>query len=340
MVYNHTGILTFSIPELSESVSQMLSKADGNTVAGARTLQIFLFLALAVGFAIKIPLVPLHTWLPGAYSEAPIGVTVMLSAILAKMGTFGLLRICLPLAPDATLVVGVPLLGVMGAVGIVYGAFCAFAQSDFKKLVAYSSVSHLGFVALALVAFNHEGMSGGMLHMVNHGLSTGAMFILVGLLIDRYGTTRIVDYSGMWAKLPKLTFFMMVIALASVGLPGLNNFISEMLMLFGLFDLRNANVTTISFGVVGGFGIFLSAWYTLTLVQRVFFGPLREPAPAVQGAIVKDLNRREYWAIAPLALGCLLLGIFPQVILTTMDRDIKALTIVADEARHRADHGK
>src|SRR5258708_2274952 len=195
---------------------------------------------MANGFLVKVPVVRLHSGLPGAYSEAPIGVTVMLAALLAKMGTFGLLRICLPLAPDGTLAAGLPLLGTLASIGIIYGAFCAYAQTDFKRLVAYSSVSHLGFCALALVAFNAEGMAGGLLHMVNHGLATGAMFLLVGCLLQRYGSGRIADYGGLWAKLPVLTFFLMVICLASIGLPGLNNFVSEMLMLGGLFDLRNS----------------------------------------------------------------------------------------------------
>ena len=330
-VFDRTGELTFSIPRLAD-----LIHANAQTAGAAgRSLwvdpQTYLFLAMAVGFAVKIPLVPFHSWLPGAYSEAPLGVTVMLSALLAKMGTFGFLRVCLPLAPDATLAVGMPLVGVLASIGIVYGAFCAYAQTDFRRLVAYSSVSHLGFCVLALVAFNPFGIAGGLLHMVNHGLSTGALFILVGLLARRYGSSQIADYSGMWTRLPVLTFFTMVICLASVGLPGLNNFVSEIIMLGGLFNLRSTAGNTFAF--VAGAGIFLSAWYTMTMVRRVYFGPVKEPH-GVAG--VKDLTSIERMAVGPLAVLCLLLGLFPQPVLSVMERDVTRLSQVADEARGRA----
>src|SRR5262249_23212074 len=187
---------------------------------------------------------------------------------------FGLLRICLPLCPDATLAVGMPVLGVLGVISIIYGAFCAYAQTDLRRLVAYSSVSHLGFCVLALVAFSPAGLAGRLLHMVNHGLSTGAMFLLVGMRVRRYGTAQIADYSGMWTRLPALTFFMMVACLASIGLPGLNNFVSEMLMLAGVLDARNPYVKEIPFLVLAALGIFLSAWYTLTMVRRAWFAPV------------------------------------------------------------------
>lgn len=329
------GVLTFSIPQLADVVQVKLNQEAGGPNADLwRRAQTYLFLALAVGFAVKIPLVPLHSWLPGAYSEAPIGVTVMLSALLAKMGTFGLLRVCLPLCPDATLAVGIPLLGTLGAVGIVYGALCAFAQTDLRRLVAYSSVSHLGFCVLALVAFSPGGLAGGLLHMVNHGLSTGAMFLLVGMLVRRYGTARIADYSGMWTRLRVLTFFMLVASLASIGLPGLNNFVSEMLMLGGVMDMRARNWgTALAFAAAAAFGIFLSAWYTLTMVRRVFFGPVVEPpAPGP----VRDLTGRERAAVGPVLILCLLLGLFAQPVLDIMYRDVTRLAQVGELARQRA----
>jgi len=331
-VYQTSDELTFSIPRLTELIQQQLHVDSQQNRDFWKERQVFIFLTLAAGFAVKIPLVPLHSWLPGAYSEAPIGVTVMLSAVLAKMGTFGLLRICMPMAPDAVLSVGLPILGTLAAIGIAYGAFCAFGQKSFKQLVAYSSVSHLGFCVLALMAFNAEGMAGGLLHMVNHGLSTGAMFLLVGLLLERYSSGQIADYSGLWKKLPVYTFFMLVICLASIGMPGLNNFVSEMLMLSSLFDLRNPRSTSMALAVVAAFGILLSAWYTLTMVQRVFFNDLREPAP-VQPGEVKDMSARDWGIIAPLAALCLFLGILPQVALNPMKRDINALAWVADDAR-------
>ncbi|WP_020472621.1 complex I subunit 4 family protein [Zavarzinella formosa] len=332
-VYDRTGELTFSIPKLAELIDVNMKRADEAGQASWQNAQMYLFLAMAFGFMVKIPLVPFHSWLPGAYSEAPPGVTVMLSALLAKMGTFGLLRICLPLAPDATLSVGMPLLGFLGAFGIVYGAMCAYMQTDFRRLVAYSSISHLGFCALAIVSFNSFGISGSVLHMVNHGLSTGAMFVLVGMLTRRYASSQIADFSGIWLKLPMLTFFMIFIALATVGLPGLNNFVSEVLMMGGLIDMRNTKVTGIVFAAVAGFGIFLSAWYTLTMIRTAFFGPLKEPQAAV--GEVKDLTGRERFAIGPLALLCLLLGVMAQPVLDVMKRDSDRLAQVADDARLR-----
>jgi NADH-quinone oxidoreductase subunit M len=328
-VYQRTGELTFSIPALAELIQADLHREGGRDYW--REKQVYIFLALAVGFAVKIPLVPLHSWLPGAYSEAPIGVTVLLSALMAKMGTFGVLRLCLPLAPDGTLSAGLPVLGGFAAAGIIYGGLCAFSSPDFKRMIAYSSVSHLGFCALALVAFNAEGMAGGLLHMVNHGLSTGALFLMVGFIIQRYGSGQIADYRGLWNRLPVLTFFMIVFCLASVGLPGLNNFVSEMLMLAGLYDLRNARAAAPTLIAVAGIGIFLSAWYLMTLLRRVFFDTLKEP-PTAQP--VTDLNARELATVGPLAVLCLLIGVCPQVLLDPMKRDIDTLARVADDARH------
>jgi len=295
-------------------------------------VQFYCFLAMIAGFIVKIPLVPFHSWLPGAYAESPSGVTVLLSALLAKMGTFGLVRLCMPLLPDATLDVGMPIFGALAVFGIVYGAYCAYAQTDIKRMIAYSSISHLGFCVVALLAFNPEGLAGGTLHMINHGLATGALFLVVGMMADRYGSQPMSQYSGLWNKLPLLTFFMIVLSLASVGLPGLNNFVSEMLMLGSLFDVRNTQVTTLAFAVFAGFGIFLSAWYMLTMVQRVFFGPLREPDRTI---VVTDLTTREVIAVGIPTLFCLLLGLFPQPALNIMKSDVTALSKVADEARER-----
>ncbi len=331
-VREQTGHLAFSIPYLAEQVQRNLHLESRGAAEFWVNKQAYIFLLIAVGFAVKIPLVPLHSWLPGAYSEAPLGVTVMLAALLAKMGTFGLLRICLPLCPDGTLAAGLPVLGTFAAAGIVYGALCAYYQQSFKRLVAYSSVSHLGFCALALVAFNAEGIAGGLLHMVNHGLSTGALFLLVGFLLCRYTSGQISDFSGMWKKLPVFTFFFIVISLASIGLPGLNNFVSEMLMLAGLYDLRNSYVAGLTLAVAAASGIFLGAWYMLTMIQRVFFNELKEPPPAQLGE-VHDLNSRELAIIVPLAVLCLVLGFRPQPVLDVMKKDVETLSRVADDGR-------
>ena len=331
-VYDRTGELTFSIPRLADLVQANVKRSTGPGRDIWMQAQTYLFLALATGFAVKVPIIPLHSWLPGAYSEAPTGVTVMLSALLAKMGAFGLIRICLPLAPDATLAVGMPVIGTLAVIGIIYGAFCAYAQTDFRRLVAYSSVSHLGFCVLALMACSPIGIAGGVLHMVNHGLSTGALFLMVGMLTGRYGSAQIADYSGLWIRLPVFTFFLMVFCLSSVGLPGLNNFISEMLMLAGVFDTRSPFSNGPVYAVLAGLGIFLSAWYTMTMIRRAVFGPVKEPPVAEP---VKDLTGREGAAVIPLAVLCLALGLVPQTILQVMERDALRLAQVADEARAR-----
>jgi NADH-quinone oxidoreductase subunit M len=326
--------LTFSIPELAHEMRTLMQNADPASIDKWSHLQLYLFLALMLGFAVKVPLIPFHSWLPGAYSEAPIGVTMMLSALAAKMGTFGILRICVPLAPDATLSLGLPTFGILAAIGIIYGAFCAYAQTDLKRLIAYSSVSHLGFCVLGILAFNPEGLAGGTLHMVNHGLSTGAMFLLAGFLMQRYGTGQIAEYSGIWAKLPVLTFFMIMICLASVGLPGLNNFVSEMLMLASLFDLKTNTFTGIGLAVASAAGIFFGAWYTITMIKKVFFGPLQEPNNQVIAAPT-DLNAREHLAIVPVAILCVVLGLLPQPLLNSMRTDVQRLEQLGKEARIR-----
>src|SRR5207247_525414 len=206
-------------------------------------VEFWVFLALTAGFAIKVPLVPLHTWLPLAHVEAPTAGSVLLAGVLLKIGTYGFLRLCLPLAPDASLLLGVPLIGPLAVIGIVYGALCALAQDDIKKLVAYSSVSHLGFCMLGMFALNATGLSGSLLQMINHGLSTGALFLLVGMLYERYHTRKLSDYGGMGARLKLLALAFMFITMSSVGLPGLNGFIGEVLVLLGTYGTQ---VTTIN----------------------------------------------------------------------------------------------
>jgi NADH-quinone oxidoreductase subunit M len=324
---NHPDIhkLTFSIPELVRIVNERLAVIHETELATWHTFQMWVFLALMVGFAVKVPLVPVHTWLPLAHVEAPTAGSVLLAGILLKIGAYGFLRLCLPLAPDAAIEIGVPLIGTLAVIGIIYGALCSLAQDDIKKLVAYSSVSHLGFCMLGMFALNAAGLSGSLLQMINHGLSTGALFLLVGMLYERYHTRKLSDYGGMGSRLGLTACAWIFICLSSVGLPGLNGFVGEALVFFGMFDVSKG------LAIVGTAGIILGAWYLLTLVQRVFTGPLREPVHGDHEP-VRDLNGRELAALLPIVGLCFFLGIYPQPVLNASRRDIN---VVANLLRAR-----
>ena len=327
--------LTFSIPELVSMVNGRLDVLSRNPerfgaeLAGWKTFQIWVFLALMVGFAIKVPLVPVHTWLPLAHVEAPTAGSVLLAGVLLKIGVYGFLRLCLPLAPDASISIGIPLIGTLAVIGIIYGALCSLAQDDIKKLVAYSSVSHLGFCMLGLFALNSAGLSGGLLQMINHGLSTGGLFLLVGMLYDRYHTRKLGDYGGMGARVGILACAMIFISLTSIGLPGLNGFVGEALVFFGMFEVR------CGLAIVGTAGILLGAWYLLTMVLRVFCGPLKEPSHEGHKPVA-DLGVRELAALAPIVGLCLLLGLYPQPILKASQRDIDVVVNIV-QRRNQAD---
>jgi NADH-quinone oxidoreductase subunit M len=324
LCYANSNELTFSVPRLVEIVRPLA--ATQKILTPER--QFWIFLALIAGFAIKVPLVPLHTWLPLAHVEAPTAGSVLLAGVLLKIGAYGFLRFCLPLTPDASVSVGVPLIGTLAVIGIIYGAFCALMQRDIKKLVAYSSVSHLGFCMLGMFALNLVGLSGSLLQMINHGLSTGGLFLLVGMLYERYHTRQMEDYGGLGARLHLLACFWVFIALTSIGLPGLNGFVGELLVFLGMYALRPA------FAVIGTAGVLLGAWYLLRLLLRVFFGPVREPDHGDHK--VTDMNAREFIALAPIALACILIGVYPQPLLRTSERDLAVITQIVDEAKGRA----
>jgi NADH-quinone oxidoreductase subunit M len=316
--------LTFSIPELVTIFNTNLAAADG--VAGERAFyeefQFWVFLAMMAGFAIKVPLFPFHTWLPLAHVEAPTAGSVLLAGVLLKMGTYGFLRLCLPLAPDASISLGVPIIGTLSVIGIIYGALCARAQDDIKKLVAYSSVSHLGFCTLGLFALNSAGLTGSLMQMINHGLSTGALFLIVGMIYERYHTRSIDQYSGLGSKLKVITFCMVFICLSSAGLPGLNGFVGEALVFFGMFELRPV------LAIVGTAGIILGAWYLITLLRQVFFGELKEPGGGHHD--VTDVTPREIAALGPIMALCLFLGVYPQPVLDTMKPDINVVAKILE----------
>jgi NADH-quinone oxidoreductase subunit M len=328
--YHDAHRLTFAIPELVEQVQSLAGSTNAEVRALWPHFQFWAFIAMMVGFAVKVPLFPVHTWLPLAHTEAPTAGSVLLAGVLLKLGTYGFLRLTLPLTPEAAWTVGVPLIGTLSVIAISYGAFCARAQDDIKKLVAYSSVSHLGFCTLGLFALNVAGLTGSILQMINHGLSTGALFLLVGMLYDRYHTRQLSDYSGMASRLGLLATAFLFISLSSIGLPGLNGFVGETLVFFGMFDA----VTWMA--VVGTAGIILGAWYLLTMVRLVFFGPLKEPAHEGPGH-VEDLGAREIATIAPIVALCLLLGVYPQPVIDSMRPDVQ---IVANILQANAGAGR
>jgi NADH-quinone oxidoreductase subunit M len=293
------------------------------------SLQLTLFLAVSAGFLIKVPVFPFHTWLPLAHVEAPTAGSVLLAGVLLKLGSYGFLRICLPLFPDACLSTGLPVIGLLSVIGIIYGSLCALAQRDIKKLVAYSSVAHLGFCMLGLFALNTEGITGSVLQMINHGLSTGALFLIVGMVYERYHTRMMDDLGGLAEKLPMITVSMIFVSMSSIGLPGLNGFVGEFLSLAGMFK---ANPVYAAFGTTG---VILGAWYLLTAVQKVFFGTLHEPHHGDSHDDIEDMNAREFVSLAPLIVLCLWIGVRPGSLIEIIEPDVKAVVKVLDASRER-----
>jgi NADH-quinone oxidoreductase subunit M len=299
-------------------------------------VQKLLFLGFFIAFAIKAPLVPFHTWLPDSGSEAPIGGAVLLVGVLDKVGTFGFLRYCLPLFPDASRFFA-PFVLVLAVVGILYAALLAMGQSDMKRLVSYTSISHFGFIALGIFAFTTEAATGAVLYMVNHGIATGLLFLVVGMLIARGGSRQIGDYGGIAAKAPLLAGVFLIAGLASLALPGTNSFVSEFLVLIGSFPTEPV------FTIIATVGIILAALYILLMYQRTMHGPPRgvllqeEPgaAPAAGGGTatlapprrslrVADLTRRELGVVTPLVALIIVLGVYPQPLLELIEPAVSA----------------
>jgi len=269
--------------------------------------QSWLFLAFALSFAIKVPLFPFHTWLPDAHVEAPTAGSVILAGVLLKLGTYGFLRFAMPLFPDAAATL-TPYLIALSVIGIVYGALVAMMQSDIKKLVAYSSVSHLGFVMLGLCAFNLQGVQGGIYQMLNHGLSTGALFLMVGMIYDRRHTRLIAEFGGLWKQMPMFSALLLVVTFSSIGLPGLNGFVGEFLILLGAFSV------TPRWTALAATGVILGAIYMLWMLRRVIFGPLSNP----ENQKLPDLNGRELLILAPMICLIVYMGVSPQPFLSRM----------------------
>jgi NADH-quinone oxidoreductase subunit M len=282
--------------------------------------QVALFLGFFIAFAIKAPLWPFHTWLPDAASEAPTGTAVLLVGVLDKVGTFGFLRFCIPLFPYASRVLAPYVLGLC-VVGILYGALLAVGQKDLKRLVAYSSVSHFGFIALGIFAFTTQGGSGATLYMVNHGFSTGALFLVVGFMAYRRGSRNVDDFGGVATIAPWLGAATLVAGLSALALPGLSTFVSEFLVLVGTFTTHRW------FAVIGTLGIVLAAVYVLWMIQRTIHGPV--PA-AVEG--FKDLSLREAWIIAPVLAIIVALGVYPKPLLDIINPSVQSTNSVVRPA--------
>ncbi len=278
------------------------------------SIQVILFLAFALGFAIKVPLFPFHTWLPDAHTEAPTAGSVILAGVLLKMGTYGFLRFNIPLFPDATVQLA-PYMMWLSIIGIIYGALMAMIQPDVKKLVAYSSVSHLGFVMLGIFALNEEGLTGGILQMINHGISTGMLFLLVGMIYERTHTRMIEDYGGIAKAVPVFATFMMIASLSSIGLPGMNGFIGEILIMTGAFLSRPV------YGILAASGVILAAVYMLWMYQRVMFGPMKH----AKNSNLKDLNFREVAILIPLVALIMWIGVYPQALTVKYQKSVKDL---------------
>ncbi|MFN8548908.1 MAG: NADH-quinone oxidoreductase subunit M [Candidatus Eisenbacteria bacterium] len=305
-----TGQFTFNLLELYRT-----------TFAPAR--QMWYFAAFALAFAIKVPVFPLHTWLPDAHVEAPTAGSVILAGVLLKLGTYGFLRFALPLFPAAAHAFQ-PLFLTLAAVGIVYGALVAMVQTDVKKLVAYSSVSHLGYCMLGLFSFNLQGYAGSLYQMLNHGLSTGALFLLVGVIYERRHTRDIAEFGGLAQVIPWFTVVFVFVTLSSVGLPGLNGFVGEFLVLMGAFG-ENRLVATIS-----AIGVVLGAVYMLWLVKRFLFGELTNE----KNKGLTDLTAREGWVLAPILILCVYMGVQPKPMLALMEPSLElSLRAVASESR-------
>ncbi len=311
---------TFAVPELI---------AKGGIPAN---IQLWLFLAFAAAFAIKVPMWPLHSWLPDAHVEAPTAGSVILAGVLLKMGTYGFVRFNIPIFPAAA-VKAAPWMALLAVIGIIYGAAVSYAQKDIKKLVAYSSVSHLGFVMLGLFALNPQGIQGGILQMINHGLSTGALFLLVGMIYEQTHTRDFDVYGGLWKLTPVFGTLTLIVALSSMGLPGLNGFVGEFTILLGAFG--SESIGSPWYAGLSAIGVILAAVYMLYMFQKMFLGPEGSVVEEVKkhGHSIKDLNWREIVTLVPILVLIFWIGLYPKpffaLIAPTVDKLVATVQAAA-----------
>jgi NADH-quinone oxidoreductase subunit M len=296
--YNTTGVYTFSVMELYKA-SLPIAK------------QYWLFGAFALSFAIKVPMFPVHTWLPDAHTEAPTAGSVILAGVLLKMGTYGFLRFAIPLFPSAA-IDAVPIMSILAVIGIVYGAVVSMMQPDLKRLIAFSSVSHLGYVMLGIFAFNMQGVQGGIYQMLNHGISTGGLFLIVGMIYERRHTRMISDFGGISKVMPIFAVFFMIITLSSIALPGTNGFVGEFLILLGAFKANPV------YGAIATTGVILGAVYMLWMFQRVMFGVITKE----ENKNLKDLDSREVTILVCMVFFIILMGVYPKMFFNKMDTSV------------------
>lgn len=303
---------TFYVPDLLISAPQIPAN-----------IQIWLFLAFAAAFAIKVPVWPLHSWLPDAHVEAPTAGSVILAGILLKMGTYGFVRFNLGMFPSASVDLA-PWIGVLFVIGILYGAMVSYAQKDVKKLVAYSSVSHLGFVMLGLFALNEQGIQGGILQMINHGLSTGALFLIVGMIYERRHTRELDQFGGLWKIMPVYGALTLIVVLSSMGLPGLNGFVGEFTILLGAWGAgaEGGSYGSVWYAALSALGVILAAVYMLYMFQKMFLGPVKHE----ENRGLKDLNVREIAILALVLVFIFWIGLYPQPFFNLMAAAVEKLT--------------
>ena len=317
VLYYANGADSFDLVQITQRL------AEGRISLSPAT-EFLLFLAFFIAFAVKVPLFPFHTWLPDAHVEAPTAGSVILAGVLLKMGTYGLLRFCLPLFPRAALALA-PIICVLAIIGVIYGALVAMVQPDVKKLVAYSSVSHLGLVVLGIFAFNHVSIQGATYQMVNHGVSTGGLFALVGMIYDRRHTRQIADFGGVAHVMPVYSALFMVILLSSIGLPGLNGFIGEFLILQGTF------LSSSAYAAFAALTMILSAVYMLWMYQRVFMGGITRE----ENRTLSDLNFREVAILVPLIAIALWMGVYSGTFLRKTDMSVQKVIERVESAREQ-----